>query len=233
MAERMESVAVDVGTASSLNTASQQGEGRRHPRRPRTQQDSASTGDGQSQNRHRPPHRQRNQRPGGQSTSVVEQASTNSTALDQSNGQGQQRRRHRPHRPRNEDTRGLVTHDARPPSDSAEDGTKLNSRQLAKRRFGGTLTASESTSAPPRPTKSKAQPPREPEPEPAANDLTSHLTHMLKTPPYPDCPICYNPIQPIQFTWSCSSDGLGEREGECCWSTFHMKCIKAWASKSE
>ncbi|KAG2352300.1 hypothetical protein BDR07DRAFT_1498656 [Suillus spraguei] len=44
----------------------------------------------------------------------------------------------------------------------------------------------------------KEQPPRRK--APLADDLTSTLTHALSTRPYPDCPICFNPIRPEQHT---------------------------------
>jgi hypothetical protein len=77
-----------------------------------------------------------------------------------------------------------------------------------------------------------------PKPKKEANDLTSHLIQLLKTAPYPDCPICYSAVHPMQPTWSCSVSTLpggGEKNGvnECCWTTFHLKCIKAWAAKSK
>lgn len=75
----------------------------------------------------------------------------------------------------------------------------------------------------------KAKPPRPK--APLADDLTSTLTHALSTHPYPDCPICFNPIRPEQPTWSCSSSDPSENL-QCCWTTFHLKCIRAWASKS-
>ncbi|KAI5997068.1 hypothetical protein EDD15DRAFT_391671 [Pisolithus albus] len=39
---------------------------------------------------------------------------------------------------------------------------------------------------------------------PAGDDLTSTLTHALRTPPYPDCLICFNSVRPEHYTWSCS-----------------------------
>ncbi|KAG1811846.1 uncharacterized protein BJ212DRAFT_1448349 [Suillus subaureus] len=75
----------------------------------------------------------------------------------------------------------------------------------------------------------KAKPPRPK--APLADDLTSTLTHALSTHPYPDCPICFNPIRPEQHTWSCSTSDPSENL-QCCWTTFHLKCIRAWASKS-
>ncbi|EPQ53520.1 hypothetical protein GLOTRDRAFT_45377 [Gloeophyllum trabeum ATCC 11539] len=73
---------------------------------------------------------------------------------------------------------------------------------------------------------------------PKKDDLTSTLIHNLRTPPYPDCPICFSAIHPVQPTWSCSpslpiAGAEGENENmQCCWTTFHLKCIKSWASKS-
>ncbi|KAG6873347.1 hypothetical protein C0995_000207 [Termitomyces sp. Mi166 len=75
--------------------------------------------------------------------------------------------------------------------------------------------------------------------EPIREDLTSRLIHDLRTPPYPDCPICFNPIHPAQRTWSCSPSisivRPPEDEGQeqqYCWTTFHVKCIGEWASKN-
>ena len=65
------------------------------------------------------------------------------------------------------------------------------------------------------------------------DNLTSTLIHSLSTPPYSDCPICFNAIHPAQPTWSCSpsSDKL-DVTAQCCWTTFHLKCVRSWASKS-
>jgi hypothetical protein len=76
-----------------------------------------------------------------------------------------------------------------------------------------------------------------------AGDLTSTLIDSLRTPPYPDCPICFSAIHPAQPSWSCSPtapvapvDGeeveSGPESARCCWTTFHLKCIRAWAGKS-
>ncbi|KZT70504.1 hypothetical protein DAEQUDRAFT_708602 [Daedalea quercina L-15889] len=82
---------------------------------------------------------------------------------------------------------------------------------------------------------------------PKGDDLTSRLIYELSTPPFPDCLICFAPIHPAQPTWSCSpsnpiaatdddaSGSEGRRAGEtaqCCWTTFHLKCIRSWAAKS-
>ncbi|KAH9928987.1 hypothetical protein B0H21DRAFT_837372 [Amylocystis lapponica] len=82
---------------------------------------------------------------------------------------------------------------------------------------------------------------------PKANDLKSTLIYALSTRPYPDCPICFVEIYPQQKTWSCSpslpispvsndhkegSTPKGTESAQCCWTTFHLKCIRSWASKS-
>ncbi|GLB39230.1 putative R3H domain containing protein [Lyophyllum shimeji] len=75
--------------------------------------------------------------------------------------------------------------------------------------------------------------------EPEADDLTSRLIHDLRTPPYSDCPICFNSIHPAQRTWSCSPSipvirppDAETDEAQYCWTTFHLKCIGEWAAKS-
>ncbi|KAH9926706.1 uncharacterized protein B0H18DRAFT_1084937 [Fomitopsis serialis] len=83
---------------------------------------------------------------------------------------------------------------------------------------------------------------------PQGDDLTSRMIYELSTPPFPDCLICFAPIHPAQPTWSCSpsnpistvpdddaSASETRRAGEtaqCCWTTFHLKCIRSWAAKS-
>ncbi|TFK41756.1 hypothetical protein BDQ12DRAFT_733207 [Crucibulum laeve] len=101
-------------------------------------------------------------------------------------------------------------------------------------RFNASLTQTDTEATTSKPSekyraKSRAQ-------EPIGDDLTSTLAHALSTPPYPDCPICFSSIHPAQPTWSCSpstpvilADG---EEAQYCWTTFHVKCIRSWASKS-
>ncbi|KAJ3552619.1 hypothetical protein NM688_g4054 [Phlebia brevispora] len=83
---------------------------------------------------------------------------------------------------------------------------------------------------------------------PKLDDLTSTLIHSLSTRPYQDCLICFSAIHPAQPTWSCSpllpissaSDGEDVKEKgtgnteapQCCWNTFHLKCVRTWATKS-
>ena len=89
-------------------------------------------------------------------------------------------------------------------------------------------------------------------PDAKSDSLTSRLTHSLSVPPYVDCPICFNVIHPDQPIWSCqpgSSSGTSllcliknspnshvdspeSSDVQCCYTPFHLKCIKSWASKS-
>jgi transcriptional repressor NF-X1 len=77
------------------------------------------------------------------------------------------------------------------------------------------------------------------------DDLTSRLIRDFQTRPHPDCVICFNSIHPAQPTWSCSpsspvadvdsnvrTSNLDNKDAHCCWTTFHIKCIRAWAAKS-
>lgn len=82
-----------------------------------------------------------------------------------------------------------------------------------------------------------------------ADDLTSRLIAELSTSPYPDCLICFAPITPMQPTWSCSPSNPStvaieddsedpekprrtDTSAQCCWMTFHLKCIRQWAQKN-
>lgn len=69
-----------------------------------------------------------------------------------------------------------------------------------------------------------------------ADDLTSKLIRDLRTSPYLDCVVCYNPIRPMQPAWSCSPGSPivlaeGTQEAQYCWVTLHLKCVRSWASK--
>jgi len=88
---------------------------------------------------------------------------------------------------------------------------------------------------------SRSSPTPKPKPKhprgPTGDDLTSTLTRALRTAPYLDCPICFNPVRPEHPTWSCSppQGSFSEDDKErlqCCWTTFHLKCIRSWAEKS-
>lgn len=52
--------------------------------------------------------------------------------------------------------------------------------------------------------------------EPKADNLTNRLIDSLRTPPYADCPICFNSIHPAQPIWSCTPDShRGPVFGKC------------------
>ncbi|KZT10350.1 uncharacterized protein LAESUDRAFT_644605 [Laetiporus sulphureus 93-53] len=121
-------------------------------------------------------------------------------------------------------------------------------RQVPKRsRRGGKFNSSLTESATAAFEKQEAKPSQKHRnAAPKADDLTSRLIRDLSTAPYPDCLICFAAIHPAQPTWSCSpsipisaatdDEGDGSRPrantAQCCWTTFHLKCIRAWASKS-
>ncbi|EKM74393.1 hypothetical protein AGABI1DRAFT_133318 [Agaricus bisporus var. burnettii JB137-S8] len=70
------------------------------------------------------------------------------------------------------------------------------------------------------------------------DDLTSRLIRELSSPPYPDCPICFSSVYREQPIWSCSPSiptilpHGAEGPPQYCWATFHLKCIRSWASKN-
>lgn len=119
----------------------------------------------------------------------------------------------------------------------------LNQR---RRKFDGKL--SEPTQKPARRSETKKSNAQR-DTAPQQDDLTSTLIRDLSTPPYPDCLICFSAIHPMQPTWSCSplipissndgpKDGTDSKQNQTtktpqyCWNTFHLKCIRPWASKS-
>ena len=70
-----------------------------------------------------------------------------------------------------------------------------------------------------------------------SDDLATRLIRDLRTPPYLDCAICFNPIRPMQPTWSCSPNSPvvlteGSQQAQYCWITLHLKCVRSWATKS-
>ena len=69
-------------------------------------------------------------------------------------------------------------------------------------------------------------------PTPERDDLTSRLTRSLSKPPFIECPICFNAIRPAQATWSCSPSVDGSASTQCCWATFHLPCVRAWAKQN-
>ena len=110
-------------------------------------------------------------------------------------------------------------------------------------RFNAGLTENDSIAQPSssskRGGKPSSRPKINPRPEELATDLTTTLARALRTPPYPDCPICFSAIHPAQRTWSCSPSipiirppDPSTDELQYCWTTFHVKCIGEWAMKS-
>ncbi|KDQ13108.1 hypothetical protein BOTBODRAFT_188850 [Botryobasidium botryosum FD-172 SS1] len=75
----------------------------------------------------------------------------------------------------------------------------------------------------------------QPAPPAADADLTTRLIHAFSnrssgSSDALECPICFVSIHPAQPTWSCAPSP--ESGSSCCWTTFHLKCIKEWAGKS-
>lgn len=94
-------------------------------------------------------------------------------------------------------------------------------------KFNAGLTSDSSVSKA-APSTKPSRSARAPEPD----DLTSRLIAALRTPPYPDCPICFSAIYPAQPIWSCSPSIPVIGQEQYCWTTFHLKCIRSWAGKS-
>ncbi|KAF8582785.1 hypothetical protein K439DRAFT_1350445 [Ramaria rubella] len=110
------------------------------------------------------------------------------------------------------------------PSSARDDVPNASTRTQGHARraqFGSQLTDQRQRPSSPSQRRRRSPPPN--------SDLTTRLTHALRTPPYPDCPICFNSLHPAQPTWSCS---LSPQVASCCWSSFHLKCIREWARKS-
>lgn len=69
---------------------------------------------------------------------------------------------------------------------------------------------------------------------PEDDTLSSSLAYQLRTPPYPDCVICFNAIRPEQAIWSCNPFvPIAGDNVQYCWSVLHLRCIKEWARKSK
>lgn len=74
-----------------------------------------------------------------------------------------------------------------------------------------------------------------PTPAPADADLTTRLIHAFSNRSTSssdalECPICFIAIHHAQPTWSCVLSA--DTGNACCWTTFHLKCIREWAAKS-
>ncbi|KAF7969609.1 hypothetical protein HWV62_26853 [Athelia sp. TMB] len=60
---------------------------------------------------------------------------------------------------------------------------------------------------------------------PQAGGLTATLIHALKTPP--PSHVTRMPEENGDF-----DEGKESESSQCCWTTFHLKCIRSWAGKS-
>ena len=86
----------------------------------------------------------------------------------------------------------------------------VNPRSAQGEKGEASSAPSSSTSVPAASQEKKDQPhPRSharpaPALQPGASNLTNRLIEALRTPPYADCPICFNSIHPAQPIWSCS-----------------------------
>lgn len=124
-----------------------------------------------------------------------------------------------------------------PPSDIEKAAEETRAPQSSRRRqFGSKLTENEGTS-------SSKQTVTVITPAAQELDLTSRLTasfsRSASKEEAPDCPICFNSISPGSPIWSCTpqTSDLDPAHAEygssnCCWSSYHLKCIKTWASRS-
>jgi transcriptional repressor NF-X1 len=177
---------------------------------------------------------------------VASGATAGAGPIDNS-GKQNARRRNQPRLPNRDRPIASEGH-SHPPSDlgtTAADGAGGNSHRAPRNQphrsnrranFNASLTEpSVMVSVP----QASRRPERSRPPAPQKDDLTSTLIHAISTPPYPDCLICFSAIYPGQPTWSCSLSMPVVREQEerldaaqCCWTTFHLKCIRSWAAKS-
>ncbi|OCH93354.1 hypothetical protein OBBRIDRAFT_328385 [Obba rivulosa] len=165
-------------------------------------------------------------------------------------------RRHRPPKttgaaPTQQDGAGQASdrRSSRPGTPEHAEGAPASSRpdprgkNVRRNRFNASLTDQPASSQ--SDEHAKVKPSEKYRSSTQKDDLTSTLTRALSTAPYPDCLICFAPMHPAQPTWSCSPNipptpPLSEQDGkqhendntQCCWNTFHLKCIRAWASKS-
>lgn len=190
-----------------------------------------SGNDRNHQRRRRPPPR--NAQDGGAQEQVRSPSAQSHVPGEKAGSAGEKKRRpRRPRSPQREGDGGNTPRDGNRPKRGGRRGA----------RFGAGLTEDKGAG----PSHS-AEHTRESYAIPKKDDLTSTLIHDLSTPPYPDCLICFSAIRPQEPTFSCSptipiaNEDEEEKQGavknapvtaQCCWTTFHLKCIKAWASKS-
>ena len=146
---------------------------------------------------------------------------------------------HRPPRRRPHGSRAAPSDDnILVPESSTQRQLPQNSR---RKQFGSKLTASDiPVTSTTRTTKESVLPSTQ------DLDLTSRLVAAFSRGTSEedllDCPICFSSLTSGAPTWSCSPLTSSSSEDDpvhtdhgassCCWTTFHLKCIKAWASKS-
>lgn len=151
-----------------------------------------------------------------------------------SSSSGPNRDRRRPQRPRHVPQTGAEDQAG---SDSAPTQPGRPTGGNRRKRFRGKLTENEGSSGTPSTSHPSEKYHTKTETS-AADDLTSRLIRELSFPPYPDCPICFSSIHREQPIWSCSPSITtilphdAEGPPQYCWTTFHLKCIRSWASKS-
>ena len=110
-------------------------------------------------------------------------------------------------------------------SRDSDDLKQVPRSQRSRKNFGTRLTAGDASAPSPMLGRGSNAPVST-----ADLDLTSRLIHSFTHKADAlDCPICFNSIHPAQPIWSCSSTRSVET---CCWTTFHLKCVRSWAQKS-
>jgi len=129
--------------------------------------------------------------------------------------------------------------DSEPIHNSADAGSpsleQVPPRQKRRGKFDGKLTTGD---AEPQQEERRINPDREKYwVDYKSDDLATRLIRDLRTSPYLDCAVCFNPIRPQQPTWSCSPNtpivpAEGSQQAQYCWATLHLKCVRSWASKS-
>jgi len=214
----------------------------RPPRRPKSRVEGETSNSAQNTSQADAGPRRRNPRPRNPPAGVGAEGGGN--GID---GAHRQPRRSRPERPMKPHPDHEPSSETSTPAHSdMVSGPAKQPRSRRGAKFGANLTDPSKLSSSSNRNETKPSE-RYRNAAPKQDDLTSTLIHSLKTSPYPDCLICFSAIHPAQPTWSCSPlipvspsddhtdkpiDGKGADTAQCCWTTFHLKCIRSWASKS-
>lgn len=146
-------------------------------------------------------------------------------------------RRRRPPRPHSVPVSGVNDQTASDRAQTSTHSGQPNEKKGRRGKFQGKLTENDNSSKTPLPSHPSRKYHSKVE-NSAADDLTSRLIRELSFPPYPDCPICFSSVHREQPIWSCSPSIATilphdvEGPPQYCWTTFHLKCIRSWASKS-